>query len=194
LLVIIDLRRPNIDPNVAWSIDSTLRFLWNLPNVFYDEFLACDVRTACFRAKYHGRAILKRLLEGVRRRSGAARESGEDRLGLTVSSEDFEHFVSASDQGLRDYLPQPYPGRVLLLKARSQPLWRWHEPMMGWRDLLTGPCEMRAIPGSHLRLFDESYVGAVGRVMREALRRAQDAHHGSGTPAPRSVSAGSSPR
>jgi thioesterase domain-containing protein len=64
---------------------------------------------------------------------------------------------------------------------------------MGWRDRFAGPSEMKVIPGSHLRLFDEPYVGAVGRVIRDALSWAQDEHLGSGTPAPRTVDAGPSP-
>lgn len=175
LLVVIDQRRPNLDPGVEWSPGATVRLLRNLPYALYLELLhEWGPRRLLSRARAVGRRAL-RLAGGALGRRARPDGAVTDR---TNAEDDFRSYLEAANRALRAYVPQPYPGRVLLVKARAQPFGRWQEPMMGWGELFTGPCQLIEIAGSHLRLFDEPYVRGLARVVREHLVAVQRADTG----------------
>src|SRR5262249_15972876 len=86
--------------------------------------------------------------------------------------ESYRTLLEANFRALRSYVPRPYAGRVALFKARSQPLFRWHEPLMGWKQLLTGPVEYTIIPGSHDRILRNPCVSTLAERLAASLERA----------------------
>jgi len=72
-----------------------------------------------------------------------------------------------------DYVPQPYPGRVTLVRTRAQPLFCSYDPAYGWGELAGDGVEVRIVPGSHENIFKEPGVRLLAEPLRECLARAQ---------------------
>jgi thioesterase domain-containing protein/SAM-dependent methyltransferase len=67
---------------------------------------------------------------------------------------------------VRRYRPRPYAGRSLLLRAAETPI---AAPDYGWRPLLTGPCEVVEVPGSHESVVWPPHVHRLAEVLRTRL-------------------------
>jgi thioesterase domain-containing protein len=74
-------------------------------------------------------------------------------------------------EALRAYRPQPYAGRMVLFRARMQPLFGSHDRTKGWHALAAGEFEVRTVHGNHLGMLQEPHVV----VLAEALAAALDA-------------------
>ncbi len=110
---------------------------------------------------------------GGERRDGGVRESVKalgDLLGLPERS---RLIAEAHDRALRAYVPAAYPGRLVLFRARMQPLVCSHALDMGWSALARGGVEVRAVPGNHLAMLQEPRIRAFATQLRSALDRAQ---------------------
>jgi thioesterase domain-containing protein/acyl carrier protein len=70
---------------------------------------------------------------------------------------------------LAAYRPQPYAGRVVLFRARMQPLFGSHDPAKGWRPIATGRFAIRLVPGNHLGMLQEPHVAILARELAAAL-------------------------
>jgi thioesterase domain-containing protein len=171
LLVIIDQRRPNLDPGYSWSPAALLGFLRNIPPWVRYDLRRTGPREILSRMKVKAGMIGRRLagLSGAGPRRGP---SASDMFDLSRIPGPFQALLEANYRALRGYTPRPYPGRVALLRARAQPLFRWHEPWMGWGNLLTGPVEFEEIPGAHDNFLTEPHVRCLARALESTLDRA----------------------
>lgn len=70
------------------------------------------------------------------------------------------------------YVPQPYDGSVTLFWASRDPR-ASDDSVKGWRALANGGIEVSEIPGNHLDIIKEPYVGELARKLSECLARAQ---------------------
>src|SRR5262249_24305021 len=86
--------------------------------------------------------------------------------------EDFKHVMAVHYQALREYVPQPYPGPVTLLRARTRPLFRLHGRDLGWRALAGDRLEIIAVPGNHATFLTEPNVRVTARALRRCLEKA----------------------
>jgi amino acid adenylation domain-containing protein len=73
----------------------------------------------------------------------------------------------------RHYLPQPYPGRIVLVRCAERPAWRDDESLDGWSGLATNGVEMYEVPGEHASIYREPYVGMLTEILRDVLHGAQ---------------------
>ncbi|MFY9528962.1 MAG: amino acid adenylation domain-containing protein [Candidatus Acidiferrales bacterium] len=55
---------------------------------------------------------------------------------------------------LKNYNPEPYPGRVALFRADTKS----DEALSGWRDVITGPVQAHVVPGTHLGMLADPSV------------------------------------
>jgi aspartate racemase len=76
-------------------------------------------------------------------------------------------------RALRDYVPQPYPGRVTLFRTRGQPFLCSFDPQFGWGALAAGGVEVVPIPGSHEKIFMEPHVRALAAKLKARLNETQ---------------------
>lgn len=115
------------------------------------------------RARRAG-ALAQAKLEGF-----ADRVFGADgrRHSLTYH---LEKLAAANDRAWARYRPTPYPGRVLFLRAKRQPLDGRGDPMLGWGNLLSGDVRLREVQGFRQNMLDEPRVGEVARLITEAIR------------------------
>ena len=74
---------------------------------------------------------------------------------------------------VRDYVPNPYPERTLVIRSgfNSQ---RVNEPDMGWSGLLVGKSEFQFVLGGHKRIFVEPNVEILASTLKRCLLDAQD--------------------
>ncbi len=113
------------------------------------------------------RGVIRRQLRLLRKTLGHRPRSGEwsrysgpdmllqeitDILGLE-RAEDWPEYRRKVVEGLHEaiaaYQPQPYPGHLVLFRARWQPLFSPHDPTLGWRGLARGGVSVHVINGNH---------------------------------------------
>jgi amino acid adenylation domain-containing protein len=170
LLVLIDQRRPNLDPTIAWTPSALVRVLANVPGWLAYDLLHSRPAEILSRVRVKagmvGRAIKARL-----RRAAAVAEVA-DMFEMARIPENYRTLLQINFRALRAYVPRPYPGKVAMFIARAQPLLRWHEPLMGWKGLLTGDTEYHALPGAHSNFVGEPYVHLLAHTLAGSLERA----------------------
>jgi thioesterase domain-containing protein len=75
-------------------------------------------------------------------------------------------------QASRAYLPQPYPGRLVLFRASKQPAGN-DDARLGWGGLATGGEELHEVPGDHFTILTEPAVGVLAQQLSVCLCRAR---------------------
>jgi len=78
-------------------------------------------------------------------------------------------------RALQNYRIRPYPGKVTLFRARHGTPRIHSDPCGGWRGMAAGGIEVVEVPGSHMTMFEQPYVTALG----QAIGRCLDAVSGS---------------
>ena len=76
----------------------------------------------------------------------------------------------ANRNALRDYVPQPYGGRVMLFKAAQHLSQRPRDLLFGWGPVAAGGVEIHEAPGHHLDMVFEPHA----RTLAEKLTRCLD--------------------
>ncbi len=74
------------------------------------------------------------------------------------------------------YVPQAYPAKITLFKARARPLFHSLEPDLGWGRLAQGGVEVITVPGNHLTIVQEPRV----KILAEKLQMCLDRIDGNG--------------
>jgi amino acid adenylation domain-containing protein len=81
-------------------------------------------------------------------------------------------------RAFRAYVPQPYPGRVTLLRARTRSLFSTSGPDLGWGWFARGGVDVRIIPGHHGNILGEPHVRILARELKKALVAARPGQPG----------------
>ncbi len=91
-------------------------------------------------------------------------------VGRQVGPEDMERilFVAASA-----FKPKPLGCPTVIFRCKDWPIAAAGDPYLGWRELLTGPCEIYAIPGDHEGMFREPNVKVLADQLAASLRNAK---------------------
>jgi thioesterase domain-containing protein len=90
-------------------------------------------------------------------------------------SEQHRKVARAQSRALRNYVPEPYPGRVTLFRPRMQPIFSSHRRDKGWSALAVGGLEIRTVPGNHLAMLQEPHVRTFAQELKASLANASDA-------------------
>ncbi|BAZ91087.1 amino acid adenylation domain-containing protein [Raphidiopsis curvata NIES-932] len=81
--------------------------------------------------------------------------------------------MDANTQALREYKFPTYSGKATLLRTedehRGNHVGTKYDHQFGWGDIVTGELDVYHVPGSHLSLLDEPYVGVVAKKLQECL-------------------------
>jgi thioesterase domain-containing protein len=125
------------------------------------------LRAAARTPRREARAQLQRRLRIIRKTLGRPLRRGEwsrypaqvallddivDVLGLQRAEDwpEYRRTVAESlHQAVATYEPQPYPGRLVVFRARWQPLFSPHDPTLGWGKLALGGVTTHVVPGNH---------------------------------------------
>lgn len=73
------------------------------------------------------------------------------------------------------YVPKPYPGAMILIRATGISDYCYYTQGLGWEDLVE-TLEVVDTPGSHLDIFAEPYVGPLGERFQKVLEMDMDAN------------------
>jgi thioesterase domain-containing protein/acyl carrier protein len=85
-----------------------------------------------------------------------------------VDSHFFDVF-KAHIAALGYYAPQPYDGRIALLRARDEIETRHYEPALGWSELSTQPIDIRVVPGNHFTMLEPPHLQALAAELRMCI-------------------------
>lgn len=84
-----------------------------------------------------------------------------------------QRVIECNYNAIRHYHPQPYAGKLTLLRARGGRLLVSHDPNMGWGQFVNGGIDVRLIPGSHLRLFHPAHIRHLANQLQQCLDETQ---------------------
>jgi amino acid adenylation domain-containing protein len=119
----------------------------------------------------------KSVQKAVQRRLGGS-EPGEappaldNLIDMEHYPKDYIRYAEAHWQALLAYQPQPYAGRVVLFRARKQPLLSL-DPSLGWDRLAQEGVAVNVIPGTHENMLEEPNVHILAAELEACLIEAQ---------------------
>jgi FkbH-like protein len=90
---------------------------------------------------------------------------------------DLQRNHKAINHALHSYVPKPYPGKLTLFRAASQPKGIVEDPYLGWRDLPLKGLEMFESPGIHGAMTVDPYASSLAQQLLPILRRAPLSQH-----------------
>jgi acyl-CoA synthetase (AMP-forming)/AMP-acid ligase II/thioesterase domain-containing protein/acyl carrier protein len=79
--------------------------------------------------------------------------------------------LEANREAVTNYVPQVYPGRIVLLLSSEAPDRFFYDARLGWTDMAAGGLEVHVVPGDHETLFSEPHVRAMAEKLRACLQR-----------------------
>jgi thioesterase domain-containing protein len=161
LLALIDTRSPGWQVSARRVPAVAASFVRNIPGWMRDDLAKSNTRQVFKDIRRH-----MRLIAGggtaVERVLDVSRYPAEQRIAMQREYEVLEA-----------YRPEPWSGRIALLRAESQPLLLWHdEPTLGWSALARGGVEIVRIPGNHLTIMREPHVGALASALGACMAAA----------------------
>jgi len=97
------------------------------------------------------------------------------KLGLRTEQRlEIRRFIEDNVQAQLGYHYDPYPGRLLVLKAGDDPLAPAQaERDMGWRQVALGGIDVDIVAGGHLSMMEEPHVERVAESLDRALARVE---------------------
>ncbi|MFZ5918976.1 MAG: amino acid adenylation domain-containing protein [Chloroflexota bacterium] len=90
-----------------------------------------------------------------------------------VTLSQFQHFIrilKTHTDAWRRYVPQTYPGRVILFRASDGAEDAAGEADMGWGRFAAGGVEIRQVPGDHLSMMHEPHVQVLAEQLTACLK------------------------
>ncbi len=77
-------------------------------------------------------------------------------------------------QAVRNYVPHPYPGKVILFRAMNQSQFdAYYTAPQLWGSLAAGGLEVHAVPGDHISILQKPHVQVLAAKLRACLEQAQ---------------------
>ena len=171
VVALLDSRAPNWRRRTAgWEWSFVRGFFNGLPS-----WLLGSAQLS--RSQWFDLIKLKIRKTRARRAASAAEDYGprliKEMGDLFQFSEQHRKVARAQYRALKQYQPRVYPGRLILFRARMQPLFSAHDPDKGWESLAAGGLEIKVVPGNHLGMLQEPHVKVLAEQLRAYLDEAQ---------------------
>lgn len=119
----------------------------------------------------------ERVSQAVLRRLGRGRSSDNPLEGIyeeeAMPEAHLDRVQKDRDAAAR-YQPAVHPGRLVVLRARRQPILRARPWDLNWGQVVSGPLEVIEVPGNHENLVFPPHGRVLARSMRAALIRGDD--------------------
>jgi thioesterase domain-containing protein len=78
--------------------------------------------------------------------------------------------AEALHRAVAGYQPPPFPGQLLLFRARCQPVFSPLDPALGWTRLARGGVTVKVVPGNHDTFLYPPNVAQVAHYLTERFR------------------------
>ncbi len=168
LLVALESSPPNVDQKQSWSATAAKYSLENLvENV--KEFVSVSPQQQLTMLKNKS----KRLKQKIRSRIVPPAQKGpkvelKDMIDLANYPEGYVKYAETHWHALTQYHPHPYPGEVVLFRAKKQGLSNFNHTL-GWDALVDDRVQVNVIPGTHESMLQEPNVQIVAAKLRHLL-------------------------
>ena len=175
LLAMIDAPVPPELPEEArprrrWTPAEVFRFVKNVGWWIVDDLRTSTAADLLLRARSKARLLRGLLHRDVPLVHGAREQVDiRDRLGVPRLPDQFVPWLEAYIDAIGHYYPQPYPGRIVVLRARAQPLFGGLKHDRGWGELAGHPVEVRVIAGEHDNILREPRVRQLAAALTDVL-------------------------
>lgn len=116
---------------------------------------------------------LRRVRRGLRQRLWRASFALYERLDRPLPGP-LRNVGELTRRATSLYQPRPYPGRMVLFRARAQPARLRDDPHLGWHGL-ADEIEVIDVEGRHRDLFEPPYVELLAKEVEACLARARGA-------------------
>jgi amino acid adenylation domain-containing protein len=173
LLALVNGSPPNTayqgDVN-RWSPVWQLKFIAN-----FSYWVSCFLFRWTWRERreflrWKLRVVLRRPTDTPPQKQGEVALGDIDQLvDLAAYSEERRALWRAHVRGLVKYQPQPYDGRVTLIRTRGHPLLCSFDRQYGWGELAHGGVEVNIVRGGHGNVLAEPFVEGVAAALRPCL-------------------------
>jgi thioesterase domain-containing protein/acyl carrier protein len=175
LLAILDHTPPPIRYRSAMRRPSFLiEFIRNVPWWVADDLLHYGVAHVLGRIGRRARAAMARTTRLITRdRAGFAAPEVETFFDLGRMPPDYRRLLEMHYQALRSYQTRVYPGRVVLFRARTRPLFRLYGDDLGWKGIAGGGLKICVVPGNHDTMLKEPNVRYLAAQLQAFLRESQ---------------------
>lgn len=80
--------------------------------------------------------------------------------------QDVQEVIAVNRSALREFRPQPYPGKIVLFKSREAA-----GIYYGWREIARGGVEIHLVPGRHAAIVEEPHVQVLAAEFKACLDR-----------------------
>jgi amino acid adenylation domain-containing protein len=154
---------------------SAVSFLRNLPHWIGDFVVRRKPKEVIRDVGNKLKKVSKLCINGVLRPLGVAPLRADITENVDMPAELPERYrrvITAHYQALLRYKPRGYPGRIMLFRAKAQPLLRAY-PDNGWGRFAEGGVEVHGVEGNHLNFGEEPYVQVLAKKMRAALEKSR---------------------
>lgn len=81
--------------------------------------------------------------------------------------------LNANRQAVNNYVPQVYPGRIILFLSSEAPERVFYDRRLGWHEMAGEGLEVHLVPGSHETLFGDPHVRVLAEILRVCLQKVQ---------------------
>ncbi|HEV8543932.1 MAG TPA: amino acid adenylation domain-containing protein [Verrucomicrobiae bacterium] len=173
LLVMLESSPPNVTHKQSWSATAAKYSLENLvENVKDFVSHSSQQRFAMLKSKS------RRFKEKFRGRNGASSEQEKkgvdlkDVIDLSRYPKGYVQYAETHWQALTQYQPEPYPGELILFRAKKQGLSNFSHSL-GWDVLVGDRVNVNVIPGTHESMLQEPNVQIVAAKLRSLLDAAR---------------------
>jgi thioesterase domain-containing protein len=120
---------------------------------------------------------LEYLLDKVRGVTHTAKHSIKTRGEAPSARDILDRVIDCAE---REYVPQIYPGRMILFRPGEQPAEYYLDPYLGWEGLAAGGIEVRDIPTGSGTMFREPHVQTLARELRASMEAGKNARLSAG--------------
>ena len=173
LLAIIDTGPGRPTPlSPSGALMNLCLFLRNLPRWIRDDLLQSQLRALPGRTERYLRKTFKRVMLFLRRTpSSVPVMRFEDMFDTNEFPEALCAHANDALRTLAGFQFRPFPGRIVLFRARTHALFSFYSRDLGWSELVRGGLEIVEIPGTHATILRLPHV----RVLAEKFRATLDA-------------------
>jgi thioesterase domain-containing protein len=156
--------------SVKWP-SFLINLLQNAPYWLIYDLMPTSRGQLLFRVRRRVMAFVKEISKMLGPPGHEARALGiGDAIDLSPIPQRYRKQVEVHYQALMEYVPQVYPGRMTLFRARAQALFGPHDSELGWGPLAAGGVEVKVIPGSHGSMIQEPYVQVLAKELGACLQ------------------------
>jgi len=154
---------------ITWSPRSTVKFAVNV-GYWTMRWWQWPLKTRLHFLRWKAQTAVKKISRSFDRRHGRVESEIELLVDLTGVSAGERKLWQAHLQALHAYHPQPYGGKITLLRSSGYPFYSSFDHAHGWRTLAGERVTVRFVPGTHETIMVDPFVAPLARELRSHLR------------------------